>query len=229
MLLGRVLLACMGRRASRPRPGAQHHRRADPAVRGVGLAAAIGARRSARALPAMGDGRAWIAGLPPYGALLALAVPSVILDPGEAARRLPAGHRPLHHRGRRDRRRQSRLDGAHRPHLPADQAGADADRVVRATPTSVFVPWQEALFARIRASWVWRYGRIVKWRAEQYVRASLAAAAPAARSAWRDVRPRMAAVRWVCACARSARLWARVSPRRDAPSRADCRRPTRRP
>ena len=34
----------------------------------------------------------------------------------------------------------------------------------------VFVPWQEALFARIRASWPWRYGRILKWRAEQYVR-----------------------------------------------------------
>ncbi len=28
-----------------------------------------------------------------------------------------------------------------------------------------FVPWQEALFAWIRGSWIWRYGRVVKWRA----------------------------------------------------------------
>ena len=27
-----------------------------------------------------------------------------------------------------------------------------------------FVPWKDALFAKIRASWVWRYGRMVKTR-----------------------------------------------------------------
>ncbi len=30
-----------------------------------------------------------------------------------------------------------------------------------------FIPWKDALFAQIRASWVWRYGRIVKTRALQ--------------------------------------------------------------
>ena len=28
-----------------------------------------------------------------------------------------------------------------------------------------FVPWQEALFARVRASWVWRYGSVMRSRA----------------------------------------------------------------
>ena len=27
-----------------------------------------------------------------------------------------------------------------------------------------FVPWKDALFAAIRASWAWRYGRMIKTR-----------------------------------------------------------------
>ncbi len=27
-----------------------------------------------------------------------------------------------------------------------------------------FVPWKDALFAEIRSSWVWRYGRMLKTR-----------------------------------------------------------------
>ena len=73
----------------------------------------------------------WIAGLPPYGALVALGVPSAILIPAKLARRLPARHRTLHHRRHRHHRRQVRLDGAYCPHLPTDQAGADADTLVR--------------------------------------------------------------------------------------------------
>lgn len=33
-----------------------------------------------------------------------------------------------------------------------------------------FVPWKDALFAAIRASWVWRYGRILKTRVNIQVR-----------------------------------------------------------
>lgn len=33
-----------------------------------------------------------------------------------------------------------------------------------------FVPWKEALFARVRASFAWRYGRMVKSRAKQVLR-----------------------------------------------------------
>jgi hypothetical protein len=47
-----------------------------------------------------------------------------------------------------------------------------------------FVPWKEALFARIRASWAWRYGRMVKARAERTV-----------RQGWARLRPRLDAIR----------------------------------
>ena len=73
----------------------------------------------------------WIAGLPPYGALLTLAVPSVILIPAKllGVYLLATGHFVT--AGSDHRRCQVRLDGAHRPHLPAHQAGTDADPVVR--------------------------------------------------------------------------------------------------
>jgi hypothetical protein len=50
-----------------------------------------------------------------------------------------------------------------------------------------FVPWKDALYAQIRASWAWRYGRIVKARVETEV-----------RQAWRRLSPRMSEVwqRW---------------------------------
>ncbi|MBS0234631.1 MAG: hypothetical protein JSR99_14220 [Proteobacteria bacterium] len=50
-----------------------------------------------------------------------------------------------------------------------------------------FVPWKDALYAQIRASWAWRYGRIVKGRVLSQ-----------ARRIWSDVRPRVAATwrRW---------------------------------
>ncbi len=50
-----------------------------------------------------------------------------------------------------------------------------------------FVPWKDALYAQIRASWVWRYGRIVKGRVLSQ-----------ARKIWNDARRRVAALwrRW---------------------------------
>jgi hypothetical protein len=44
-----------------------------------------------------------------------------------------------------------------------------------------FVPWQEALFAEIRSSWVWRYGRVLKDRVKLE-----------ASRAWERLRPRIA-------------------------------------
>ena len=41
-----------------------------------------------------------------------------------------------------------------------------------------FVPWKDALFAQIRASWVWRYGRMVKTRVKHE-----------AHKAWLRLRP----------------------------------------
>lgn len=33
----------------------------------------------------------------------------------------------------------------------------------------VFMPWKEALFARVRASWAWRWGRVVKTMAKRRI------------------------------------------------------------
>ncbi|MGD9783939.1 MAG: hypothetical protein AB7E80_05145 [Hyphomicrobiaceae bacterium] len=48
----------------------------------------------------------------------------------------------------------------------------------------VFIPWKDALFARIRASWTWRYGRMVKSRLKQM-----------GRRAWTALAPQRAAIR----------------------------------
>ena len=61
-----------------------------------------------------------------------------------------------------------------------------------------FMPWKEALFARIRASWPWRYGRVVKARAERIVRQN-----------WVRLRPRLDAVRHSLALA-LGRTWRRL-------------------
>ena len=45
-----------------------------------------------------------------------------------------------------------------------------------------FVPWKDAIFAAIRSTWAWRYGRIVKARVKKV-----------AEPAWRDAKTRLAA------------------------------------
>jgi hypothetical protein len=125
----------------------------------------------------------WIAGLPPYGALMALGVPSAILVPAKllGVFLLATGH----------------IVSATIVIIAAKLAStALIARIFLLTKPAlmqipwfvrayeIFVPWQEALFARIRASWAWRYGRVVKWRAANYL-----------RTAWREVRPRLIALR----------------------------------
>jgi hypothetical protein len=145
----------------------------------------------------------WIAGLPPYGALLALGVPSAILVPAKllGVFLLATGH----------------IVSATIVIIAAKLAStALIARIFLLTKPAlmqipwfarayeIFVPWQEALFARIRASWAWRYGRIVKWRVSNYLRASWQQLRPRLDAAWREVRPRM--LHW--------REWSRVSLRR---------------
>lgn len=48
-----------------------------------------------------------------------------------------------------------------------------------------FMPWKDALYAQIRASWVWRYGRVVKARAMAEVRKAWVAARPRVAAVWR--------------------------------------------
>ncbi|MBS0253215.1 MAG: hypothetical protein JSR78_19320 [Proteobacteria bacterium] len=54
-----------------------------------------------------------------------------------------------------------------------------------ATLFNWFVPWKDALYAQIRASWVWRYGRVVKARVAGEVRKAWAAARPKVAEIWR--------------------------------------------
>lgn len=133
----------------------------------------------------------WIAGLPPYGALMALGVPSAILIPAKllGVYLLATGH----------------LITATMVIVAAKLAStALIARIFLLTKPALmqmgwfartyetFVPWQEALFARIRASWVWRYGRIVKWRTGNYLRDAWRRWRPRLEAAWREMQPRIA-------------------------------------
>ncbi len=57
-----------------------------------------------------------------------------------------------------------------------------------------FMPWKEALFAEIRASWVWRYGRMVKNRIKLE-----------AKQAWARLKPRFDA--WLATAPPWLREW----------------------
>ncbi|MFT3730457.1 MAG: hypothetical protein QM780_03385 [Hyphomicrobium sp.] len=48
-----------------------------------------------------------------------------------------------------------------------------------------FVPWKDALYAQIRASWAWRYGRIVKARVQGEIRKGWASLRPRVAEVWR--------------------------------------------
>lgn len=137
----------------------------------------------------------WIAGLPPYAALLALGVPSAILVPAKllGVYLLATGH----------------LITATAVIIAAKIAStALIARIFLLTKPAlmqipwfvrvhdVFVPWKDALFARIRASWVWRYGRIVKWRAENYARRTWVSLRPHLEEAWDAIAPGLDRLRW---------------------------------
>jgi hypothetical protein len=141
-----------------------------------------------------------IAGLPPYGALMALAVPTSILFPLKfVALYLLA---------------QGQAVAATALFIAAKIAStALIARIFILTKPALMrigwfaaaydwlVPWQEAMFAMIRSSWVWRYGRMVKTR----VRLE-------ATRIWSGIRPRLAAAaRQVSDAAR--RAWGRLKPR----------------
>jgi hypothetical protein len=120
-----------------------------------------------------------IAGLPPYGALIAIALPTTLFVPLKfvSVWLLANGH----------------FATATLLFVAAKIAStALIARVFLLTKPALmqitwfarayrwFVPWRDALFAEIRASWVWRYGRMVKTR----VRLEIG-------RAWARVRPRV--------------------------------------
>ncbi len=120
-----------------------------------------------------------IAGLPPYGALLVLALPTSLLLPLKfvALYLLAAGQ----------------VLAAGLLFVGAKIAStALIARIFLLTQPALMrigwfaaiynlvMPWKEALFARIRASWAWRYGRMVKTRVRLEV-----------KQAWARLKPRL--------------------------------------
>jgi hypothetical protein len=135
----------------------------------------------------------WIAGLPPYGALVALGIPTVVLVPAKlfGLYLLALGH----------------VVSATVVLILAKIAStALIARIFILTKPAlmqigwfqrayeVFVPWQEALFDLIRNSWVWRYARVVKWRTRNFLRRSWATLRPRLVAAWASLKPRAIAV-----------------------------------
>jgi hypothetical protein len=128
-----------------------------------------------------------IASLPPYAALLVLAVPSGVLIPAKliGVYMFATGHFFL---------------AAVVIVLAKITSTALIARLFLLTKPALmqipwfarayeaFVPWQEALFARIRASWVWRYGRVVKWRVGHAMRHGWLTLRPRVIAAWREAK-----------------------------------------
>jgi len=151
----------------------------------------------------------WIAGLPPYGALVVLGVPSMIIIPAKliGVYLLATGH----------------IMTAAAVILLAKLVGtALVARIFLLTKPALmqiawfqrayelFVPWQEALFTWIRTSWVWRYARVVKWRAGGYLRRTWKELRPQIEDAWARAKPKaIASARRMPARARD--LWDRTS------------------
>ena len=57
-----------------------------------------------------------------------------------------------------------------------------------------FVPWKEALFAKVRASFAWRYGRMVKSRIKQVARRAAERWKPRIKALLTDVKARAQAI-----------------------------------
>ena len=105
----------------------------------------------------------WVAQLPPYGALLAFCVPAAVLLPFKfLALYLLAG---------------SHVIAAALVFITAKVVGtALVARIFVLTKPALlqigwfasdyekFVPWKDALFEKIRSSYTWRYGRMIKTR-----------------------------------------------------------------
>lgn len=134
-----------------------------------------------------------IAGLPPYGALAVFALPAALLFPLKlvAVWLLAQGH----------------VASATALFVAAKIAStALVARIFMLTRPALmriawfaraynwFMPWKEAMFAVIRASWIWRYGRFVKGRIVRSVRALQARLKPRLEQGWRVLRRRAALI-----------------------------------
>lgn len=150
---------------------------------------------------------AWIAGLPPYAALIVFGLPTTLLLPVKlAAFYFLANGQPVM---------------ATAVLVLAKLLGtALVARIFLLTkPTLMqlawfaraynwFMPWNEALTAWVRATWAWRYGRLLKIRALHEALRLVRRVKPYAAAAWASLKAATAG--WHLA----ARLWAHRSWRR---------------
>lgn len=126
----------------------------------------------------------WIAGLPPYAALLVFAAPTTLLLPLKfVAMWLLASGKVM--------TATALFAGA------KVASTALIARIFMLTKPALmriawfaaaynwFVPWKDALFAQIRASWPWRYGRMVKTRVKLEIKQAWARWRPSAKALWK--------------------------------------------
>lgn len=152
-----------------------------------------GWRPLAEALAYLSRFRIWarlelaIAGLPPYGALAALALPTSLLFP----LKLLAVYLVA----------QGQIVAATMLFVGAKIASTAliARLFLLTKPTlmqigwfaaayDVLMPWKEALFAWIRASWAWRYGRMLKTRVRLEAKRMWLRLKPAVADLWTRIR-----------------------------------------
>ena len=122
----------------------------------------------------------WIQTLPPYGALAVFAVPTVLLLPLKILALYFVAHgQKLMALGLIG---VAKLGGTA---LVARLFILTGPQLMRigwfARGYNLIIPWKERLFAQIRASWAWRYGRMLKGKVKQ-----------SARRAWTRWRPQAA-------------------------------------
>ena len=151
----------------------------------------------------------WIAGLGPYGALVVFALPTTLLLPLKfAAMWLLAQGKVWTATGLFAGAKVASTALIARIFTLTKPALMQLGWFARAY--NWFVPWKDALFAQIRASWAWRYGRMVKTRVRLEVKQAWAKWRPGIMTRFEVLRPKVqAAAETMRASLRD--LWARVS------------------
>lgn len=113
----------------------------------------------------------WLQTLPPYGALAAFVLPSLFLVPLKVLAIYFIAHgQKLVALGLLA---AAKLGGTALVARLYILTGPQLMRIAWfARVHDVVMPWKEAIFAQIRASWAWRYGRMLKSKAKQILRRS---------------------------------------------------------
>jgi hypothetical protein len=153
----------------------------------------------------------FIAGLPPYGALAVLALPTSLLFPLKfvAIYLLAQGH--------------AFSAGALFVAAKIASTALIARIFILTKPALMrigwfqrahdwLMPWKEHLFAIIRASWAWRYGRMVKNRVRLEAKQAWVRWKPRLVAIWAEWRPRLEMV-WARVRREVRAMWARMRPR----------------